>query len=156
MEVRIIDLPRVTIACQRHIGPYGPAIGTFWRGTFSPWLAANGLTGRPCYGIGHDDPSATPPDQCRYDAGVEIPDDLDVQAPSMRAVLPGGRYAVAQFKGAAAAIGDAWMQLCREWLPASDWQHDARPWFEYYPEDFSVDAKTGEFYCELCIPVCPR
>ena len=31
MDVRIIDLPKAHVAYQRLIGPYGPAIGQFWR-----------------------------------------------------------------------------------------------------------------------------
>ena len=42
MDVRIIDLPKAHVAYQRLIGPYGPAIGQFWRGTIAPWMHSNG------------------------------------------------------------------------------------------------------------------
>ena len=155
MEVRIVDLPAVKIAYQRLIGPYGPQIGELWRGSVYPWMAAHGLDGQPRYGIGHDDPSVTAPDKCRYDACVEVPGDFQVTGQASLATLPGGRYAVMQFKGTAATIGDAWMSMCRDWLPSSGFQYDARPAFEYFSKQSTRDPVTGVFDCELCIPVCP-
>jgi len=154
MQVEIVELPPVKIAYMRQIGPYGPAIGEFWDKAFTPWLVANGLLGEPCYGIGHDDPSITPPDKCRYDACVEVPADF---VPSGRAVnlgsLPGGRYAVARFYGNPQSIGDVWIELYRDWLPRSGFQCDVRPCFEYYPRNWKPDPATGQFGCDLCMPL---
>ncbi|MFC5474896.1 AraC family transcriptional regulator [Paraherbaspirillum soli] len=155
MNVRIIDLPEVKVAYQRHIGPYGAPVSAFWAETFKPWLQANALDDQTCYGIGHDDPSLTPPEKCRYDACVEVPDSFQATGKANLTTLPGGRYAVAQFKGTVPAIGDAWTEMLREWLPSSGMQFDARPCFERYSKDASFDPKTGEFECELCIPVRP-
>ena len=153
MEVRIIDLPEVRVAYQRHIGPYGPAIGTFWREAVAPWMHANGLSERTCYGIGHDAPGITPPDKCRYDACVAVPEAFQPGGQASIAVLPGGRYAVAPFSGAPATIGEAWMWLTREWLPSSGMQCDERPCFERFSAVSALDRRTGVLTCELCIPV---
>ncbi len=155
MEVNVIELPAVRVAYQRHIGPYGPAIGAFWRAQAAPWMQAHGLGEQQCYGIGHDDPCVTAPDKCRYDACVVIPDGFVPSGPVSVATLPGGRYAVAQFKGHTSSIGDAWMTLMREWLPASGFQCDERPCFEQFLPATSIDAQSGEFSCTLCIPVRP-
>lgn len=153
MEVRVIDLPEARVAYQRHIGPYGPAIGTFWREAVAPWMHANGLAGQTCYGIGHDAPGITPPDKCRYDACVEIPETFQPSGQASISVLPGGRYAVAQFSGAPATIAQAWTWLTREWLPSSGLQCDERPCFERFSAVSALDARTGSLTCELCIPV---
>jgi AraC family transcriptional regulator len=155
MEVRVIDLPAVRVAYQRTIGPYGPAIGTFWRDSVAPWMAAHGLGEQLCFGIGHDDPCITPPDKCRYDACVAVPDGFVASGQVNVCVLPGGRYAVADFKGHTANIGDAWMTLLREWLPSSGMQCDERPCFEQFLAASAIDARTGAFNCALCIPVRP-
>ena len=153
MDVRIVDLPKARVAYQRLIGPYGPAIGEFWRGTIAPWMHSNGLSDETCYGIGHDDPSLTPANKCRYDACVEVPahfvasGQVDIQA------LPGGRYAVASFKGKAEVLGNAWMWLTREWMPSSGLQCDDRPCFEMFSATTALDPHTGEFSCDICIPV---
>jgi AraC family transcriptional regulator len=153
MEVQVLDLPAARVAYQRLIGPYGPAIGTFWRGTMAPWMQAHGLVGSTCYGVGYDDPSITPPDKCRYDACVEVaPDFLPGQQADIM-TLPGGRYAVARFKAQPLAIAEAWMWLTREWLPSSGLQCDDRPCFERFDATTGMNPATGEFTCDICIPV---
>ncbi|KAB0517094.1 AraC family transcriptional regulator [Pseudomonas extremorientalis] len=153
MDVRIIDLPKVRVAYQRLIGPYGPAIGHFWRGTMAPWMHSNGLGDERCYGIGYDDPSITPPNKCRYDACVEVPASFLTSAQADIQTLPGGRYAVASFKGKTEKIADAWMWLTREWMPSSGLQCDDRPCFEMFFAATATDSDTGEFICDICIPV---
>lgn len=153
MEVHITELPEVRVAYQRQIGPYGPAIGMFWRETIAPWMQAHGLAGQTCYGVGHDDPSIAPPDKCRYDACVAVPNDFKPDGRAAVHTLPGGRYAVARFKGLPSTIGAAWISLTRDWLPASGMQCDERPCFERFCIATATDPATGEFCCDLCIPV---
>lgn len=153
MDVRIIDLPAVRVAYQRFIGPYGPAIGEFWRSTMAPWMESHGLSGATCYGIGYDDPSVTPADKCRYDACVEVPEGFQTSGRADIQTLPGGRYAAARFKGKPTAIADAWMWVTREWLPSSGLQCDDRPCFEMFSAATGMDPVTGEFSCDICIPV---
>lgn len=153
MDVRVIDLPAVRVAYQRLIGPYGPAIGSFWRGTIAPWMQSHGLSGETCYGVGYDDPSVTPPDKCRYDACVAVSDNFQTGGQADIQTLPGGRYAVASFKGQPMAIADAWMRLTREWLPSSGLQCDDRPCFEMFSAATGMNPQTGEFSCDICIPV---
>lgn len=151
MEVNVIDLPPVRIAYRRHIGPYGPSIGEFWDRTMMPWLSANGLDKATCYGIGHDDPSVTPPEKCRYDACVDIPPGFEPGGQFSVGTLPGGRYAVTRYTGSARNIGAAWNRLMKEWLPSSGLQLDERPCFERY-EGVSTQP-DGSFSCDICIPV---
>ena len=155
MEVTILELPAATIAYRRLIGPYGPGIGEFWRSEFLPWLRANGLAGRICYGIGHDDPSLTPAAKCRYDACVEVDNGFTVTGRTLLGHLPGGRYAVGRFRGRAERIGDFWVEMFREWLPASGYQYDARPCFERYRGKADNEAEDGVFEADICIPVRP-
>ena len=107
------------------------------------------------YGIGLDDPDFTPPAQCRYDACVQISDDLMVSAPASVAMLPGGRYAVAQFNGPVREMPIAWTRLLREWMPASGLQMDSRPAFEHMVADSCFDAARGTITCDLCVSVRP-
>lgn len=151
MDVKIIDLPPSRVAYRRHIGPYGPAIGEFWGRTMMPWILGNGVANATCYGIGHDDPSLTPADKCRYDACVEIPDGFEPGGQFSVANLPGGRYAVTRYSGAPRDIGPVWNRLMKEWLPSSGLQCDERPCFERYEN--LVTQSDGSFTCDICIPV---
>jgi len=157
MHLRIIDLPPTTVAFLRYTGPYGPALGDFWRNTFIPWLQANHLEGPTCYGVGLDDPVQTPPQQCRYDACVDVPAGFvasgSAYAPAQLSTLPGGRYAVAEFRGDTRDIGAAWVKMCSEWVPQQGLQIDARPCFERYLPGSRTDPETGLFSCEICVAV---
>lgn len=153
MNVQIETLPPVTIAYQRKIGPYGPEVTAFWGRAMAPWIQSHDLAANTCYGIAHDDPGVTPAAKCRYDAAVVVPDGFDPGTQANLAQLPGGRYAVAAFRGKPDTIAAAWGWLMREWLPSSGLQCDERPCFERFHLATIFDDATGELACDICIPV---
>jgi AraC family transcriptional regulator len=155
VNVRLIDRLPVRMGYLRYQGAYGPELGRFWAETFNRWLALQNLGAVSRFGIGHDDPSLVPPEQCRYDAGVAVPADWVPNGGAFVTELPGGRYAALDFEGTAADIVGAWSAMMGEWLPSSGLQLDARPCFEHYGPASKFDYKTGVFDCELCIPVAP-
>lgn len=156
MNVKLIDRPTAHIAYFRHLGPYGEAVSRFWQEIYAPWARAHRLgPDHARYGISYDDPSITAPERCRYDACAEVDPSFIASGGALQATLPGGRYAVLPFKGSAREISDAWAALLRDWLPASGYQLDARPCFEYYPKGAARDPVADTFECELCIPVTP-
>jgi AraC family transcriptional regulator len=155
MKVTIVDRQPTTVAYMRHVGPYGKPVSDFWITRVAPWMETNGLYGRTRYGISHDDPGITASEKLRYDAAVEVPKDFKGAGEHQMTVIPGGKYAVGRFKGDERQVGDAWAWLLREWLPASGMQLDTRPFFESYPIDVTYDRKTGEFECDINIPVTP-
>jgi AraC family transcriptional regulator len=155
MTVRLVDRGPVDVAYLRHIGPYGDPLMHFSQEVLYPWMAENNLLGRTRYGVALDDPSVTKPEQCRYDACVEVAKDIVLTGKPMRKSLPGGRYAVSSFYGTADEIGVAWDRILRDWLPTSGLQLDSRPFFEHYPPGARFEASTGRFECEICVPVAP-
>lgn len=155
MNVKLIDRPEVTIAYLRHTGPYGEAVGQFWFDTVVPWMELHGLMGEPRYGIAQDEPSVTDASRCRYDAGVEVPPDFVPSGGAQVATLRGGRYAVLPVRATSDTIGDAWTAMLRDWLPDSGLKIAFGPCFEHYPRDAGYDPATGEFECEICLPVAP-
>jgi AraC family transcriptional regulator len=156
MKVTLVDRNPVTIAYLRHLGAYGEPIARFWQEVYVPWAIMNKLGANHArYGISHDDPSITAPEQCRYDACAEVSADFVAIGSAFKTTIPGGKYAVLKFKGNAEQVGEAWASLLRDWLPLSGLQLDSRPAFEYYPRDASFNPETREFECEICIPVAP-
>jgi AraC family transcriptional regulator len=156
MKVTLIDRQPATVAYFRHLGPYGEPIARFWQETYVPWAVMNKLgADHARYGISHDDPSITAPEQCRYDACAEVSPDFMATGGALKTTIPGGKYAVFRFKGTVEQVGEAWAALLRDWLPSSGLQLDGRPCFEYYPKGAACDGKTGEFEREICIPVIP-
>jgi AraC family transcriptional regulator len=151
MKIVIVDRRPVKVFFLRYTGPFGEPVWKFWRNSVSPWLADHGLLDCPRYGVAVDNPGDTPPENCRYDACVEVP--YGLQLPDAEeTTLPGGRYAVTHFKGVGAEIGAAWSAFaaaCFDQYPV-DRQRLA---FEHYPRGATLDPKTGVFACELCLPV---
>lgn len=156
MQVTLVDRQPAYIAYLRHFGPYGEPLTRFWQETYVPWAIMNQLgEDHARYGISYDDPSITAPEQCRYDAGAEVDADFVATGGANKATVPGGKYAVYKFRGSAHQEGEAWSALLRDWLPSSGFQLDDRPCFEYYPKGAYCNGETGEFECELCVPVAP-
>jgi AraC family transcriptional regulator len=155
MNVKVNDRPPVRVVYLRHVGPYGASVAAFWQQRFYPYVVQHKLQGRPSYGISHDDPDITAPEKCRYDVCTEVDDSFVATGEGLVTTIPAGKYAALPFKGTTASINGAWKALMRDWLPASGWQLDSRPTFEYYPPDAGYDAATGEFECEIVIPLAP-
>ncbi len=153
MNVRVVEIEPARVAFLRYTGPFGPALGEFWRNVVAPWMQDNGLNGRVTYGVAMDDPGTTPPEKCRYDACVEVGHDDPAPPPATLATIPGGRYAVVDYFGASSGIGQAWHDFHAEALPAAGLIARPAPCFERYAADFRADPQTGEFACELFIPV---
>jgi AraC family transcriptional regulator len=158
MKIDLKTLPEIRVAYLRHTGPYGdPAIGRMW-GRFAAWCTSRGLKdGRHAsFGISRDSPEVTAADQLRYDACIEVdagftPDgDIGVQT-----IAP-GLYACTRFSGTPDAIHAAWVALFNGWLADSAYQSDDRLCLEAYGTAPEVDAATGAFACDLCVPVRPR
>lgn len=151
MKVEITERQPVRVAYQRYTGPLGEPLSRFWRATVAPWLADHGLVDCPRFGVTLDDPATTPPERCRYDACVELPNGLTLpDAP--QTTIAGGRYAVMPFKGTGAEIGAAWDRFCGTLGPAGRIDPN-RPVFEHYPRGATFDPRTGVFCCELCLPL---
>ncbi len=153
MDVTLTDREPAFVAYLRHTGPYGETLSRFWQQVVYPWMRENSLLGHARYGISHDDPGITDAARCRYDACVEVDRTSTLVKSALTSTIPGGRYAVLDFKGTSEEIGGAWNELLRDWLPSSGYQLDSRPCFEYYPEDATHDPLTGVFGCKICIPV---
>src|SRR5258706_6348776 len=155
MKVKVVELAPAYVAYLRHIGPYGEQLSRFWQDTVYPWMVTNDPVGKPRYGISHDDPSITAPEQCRYDACAEVAPNFVASGGAFKTVIPGGKYAALRFKGSGEQVVEAWAALLLDWLPSSGLQLGSRPSFEYYPKDAACDPQTGALECDICIPVVP-
>jgi AraC family transcriptional regulator len=153
VKIEIVERQPVQVACLRYSGSAGEGVGRFWRATVAPWLADHGLLDCPRYGVSLEDPRATPPETCRYDACIELPRGLDVPGAG-QITIAGGRYARTLFKGTGAQLGPAWGEFVAAALAeGSSGLDDRRHPFEHYPRGTLFDAKSGVFACELCLPL---
>jgi AraC family transcriptional regulator len=150
----LVELPAVTVAYFRQVGPYGSAIQPLWV-SLREWAMARGLwtPATISYGISHDSPMDTAPEKCRYDAGIEVPADFKFEQGVSRADLPGGNYARMEYVGKADDVCSAFGDVLHRVIPLLGKQYDhTRPMFERYTGCVNVEP-DGTFTCEICVPV---
>ena len=155
MPLALRSLPPMRLAFMRHTGAYAhPGLTQLWE-RFGAWCEAHRLaTPRPrFYGFSHDNPACTPPEQCRYDACVQIGIGLRTGPEVQVLDYPGGDYACQHFTGTGPEIAQAWACLAAPGQAPEGWEWAPGAALEIYDEDFAVDPATGRFPCWLCVPV---
>lgn len=150
MTYQIEEMPTSRIAYMRRIGPYGTENHALME-KLKAWAKANGLFTKfaVILGIAQDNPKTTPPENCRYDVCIVVPDDYVIADTDVSEMtLPGGRYAVFMIDHTAEAVQRAWGDIFPQ-LSAQGQQPDFfRPVLERY-----IPAMIEKHLCEICIPV---
>ena len=159
MDVRVEDLPEVTIAYIRHVGPYAGDTDLF-RGLFGrlfAWAGPRNLI-RPSesqiVSIYHDDPEVTDPQNLRTSVGVSVPPETEVSGEIGKLTMPSGTYAQARFELLPDQYEAAWKAVYGEWLPKSGYQPDDGPPFERYLNN-PEEHPECKHIVEICLPVKP-
>lgn len=155
-SVEIKELPKMTLAYIRHIGPYKGDDKLFerlWNRLFA-WAGPRGLIGGRDFRslvIYHDDPGVTIEDKLRMSVCITVPPETKVDGDIGKMELEAAKYVIARFEVNAQQFQEAWDWLYGEWFPASGYQPDEKPCFEMYPEE----PKDGLFVVDICVPVKP-
>jgi len=155
-SVEVKELPQMTVAYVRHIGPYNGNEKLFerlWNKLFS-WAAPRGLVGGKDFKsmiIYHDDPNVTSEDQLRMSVCITVSDDTKVDGEIGKMELEAAKYVIARFELTAQEFQQAWDWVYNEWLPTSGYQPEDKPSLEMYPEE----PKDGKFIVDICVPVKP-
>ncbi len=157
--VEVKDLPGLTLAYVRHIGPYQGNSVVFENliGRLMMWAGPRNLCRFPdtkVIIVYHDDPKVTEEDKLRISVGINVPKETAVEGEIGKLSLPGGACAVARFEIAPDEFARAWDSVYGGWLPASGYQPDDRPCFEIYHND---PGQHPEKKCvvDICVPVKP-
>jgi len=155
-SVEVAELPKMTVAYIRHIGPYKgneELFGSIWNRLFS-WAGPRGLLGGKDFKsliIYHDDPDVTIEDKLRMSVCITVPAETKVDGEVGKMEIEAARYVIARFDLTAKYFQQAWDWLYGQWFPTSGYQPDDKPCFEMYPEE----PKDGKFIVDICVPVKP-
>jgi AraC family transcriptional regulator len=87
-------------------------------------------------------------------AAIEVTDFDTIPDGLESLVLPGGLYAVFEYKGAPGAAADTFRYILSIWLPESSYTLDDRPHFEILGDKFKMGDPDSEE--EIWIPVKPK
>lgn len=108
---------------------------------------------RPTIGLVYDDPEITAPERCRYDACIEIDDEVAADAvPAGLKVrtIAGGTYAVLQHAGSYDTILDSYVALLGAWLPRQAWELSDEPVVERYVVSFGT-VPVEQLRTDVCV-----
>ncbi len=149
MTMTIENIPDCRIAYIRQVGPYGPGnVQTMEK--LKTWAHSAGLLKEESIilGIAYDAPDTTPPENCRYDACIILPDKYCIKDSINESKLNGGKYAVFKIDHTAEAVQEAWLTIFPE-LQKENYKLDySRPILERYKTKL-----INEHYCEICVPL---
>lgn len=155
-SIEIKQLPDMTVAYVRHIGPYKGNEELFrdlWQ-KLMIWAGPRGLMAQPdlkSLAIYHDDPNITDDMKLRTSICITVPEDTKVDGEVGKMKVEGGQYVVARFVVQTHQFAEAWNWVYASWFPASGYQPDDKPCFELYTEE----PKDGKFTVDICVPVKP-
>lgn len=153
MQVEIKQLPSYNFAFVRGIGPYKDSY-KIWDILF-PWAEKNGLLTGPfdCIGISHDNPAETPAEQCRYDAGIILPEGkiVNLEGSVQLAKTQAGLFACFTAKPVSAEEYTATFAEIFGWLTQNSYEVCNAP-YEYYP-DSHEHLEDHNFNVLFCVPV---
>ncbi len=159
ITVEVKNLPELTLAYVRHIGPYrnNPALFEKLIAKVMAWAGPRNLCRFPdtkVIAVYHDDPTVTEEDKLRVSLGINVAKDTAVEGGIGKLRLAGGPCAVARFEIALDGFERAWNSVYGGWLPASGYQPDDHPCFEVYHND---PGQHPEKKCvvDICVPVRP-
>lgn len=159
MKVEVKEMPELTVAYVRHIGPYkgDSALFESMFNKLMTWAGPRGLlrfSGFKVLSVYHDDPKVTDESKLRTSACITIPDGTSVDGEIGKMTLPGGQFAVAHFMLKNDEFEAAWDALMGGWLPGSGYQPDDRLCYELCHTS-PKDDPEGRAKVDICVPVKP-
>ena len=157
--VEVKELPEITLAYVRYVGPYkgdGQLFERLFNKLFQ-WAGSRNLlrfTDTKTIIIYHDNPDITDESKLRVSVCVSVPADTAVDGEIGKMVLPAGKYAMARFELSDDEYQEAWDWVYGTWLPESGYQPDDRPCFEMYYNDPKTHPE-GKSIVDICVGVKP-
>ncbi|SEL99509.1 DNA gyrase inhibitor GyrI [Rhodococcus maanshanensis] len=148
MRMTLQHVPTRRLAFVRVTGPFGQGNAQAIA-DIKQWASRRGLLrdGAILCGIPRDDPSATPPEECRYDAAIVVSDDLELDDTVGVGNLRGGRYAVFDVPHTTEGLNAAWSRLFAE-IETRGLAMDDAPIFEMYTSEL-----LARHTCQLWVPL---
>lgn len=154
LEVKIKSLPKMTVACVRHIGPYEKS-DTAWKKLIAV-AKKNGLIDKTTMFLGmyYDDPARTPADKLRCDACITV-DKKTADRGDLTVKEAGGQeYAMATHVGPYKNLMATYKFIFEKGLPKLGRVYSSGPTVEIYKNDPKV-TPPKELITEVYVPVKP-
>ena len=152
MKAEIKEMPEHHVAYVRKLGPYGKETCERAFGELMQWAGPRGyLSSGTMLGVYWDNPEVTPPEKCRVDACVTVPEGTTPEAPVAIQSIAGGPYAVCHFEISEDSFQGAWDEAFA-WLVGGGYECEDKPCYELYHNN-AEDHPEGKWIFDICIPL---
>ncbi|MDC8004650.1 AraC family transcriptional regulator [Aureisphaera galaxeae] len=151
---KILEMPAQEILFVRITGPYGnPEYALAWPKLWGQVKEQKLFTkGIQSFGVCHDDPHVTEPDNIRYDACLTIHKPAKAKGEIGVKTLEGGKFAVFLYQGSYEFLGDVYNYIFGNWLLESAFELREEPPMERYishPERTAPEKLKTEIYIPI-------
>ncbi len=159
VNVEVKELPEITVAYVRHIGPYKGDSALFDKmfTKLFKWAGARDLINFPetkTRAMYHDNPDITDDSKLRTSMCITVPSDTEVDGEIGKMNVEGDKQAIGHFELNADEYEQAWKIIYGDWLPQSGYQPDDKPCFEIYYNN-PKEHPEKKHIVDICIPVKP-
>lgn len=155
MNAEVREMPEYNVAYVRKIGPYGKETCEQAFEEVMKWAGPRGyLRSGKMLLVYWDNPEVTPPDRCRVDACVIVPEGTRPEGQVGVQVFSGGPYSVFRFELPPDGFGQAWEDAFT-WLVNSGYECDDKPCYELYHNN-AAEHPDGKWIFDICIPLKGR
>ena len=142
-------LPPRRVAYRRVFDAYSGGVLTAVQ-AMTGWARARGLAGGQWLGYQWDDPEIVPLDRCRYDVGVEVPEDVPLDADVQEIRFPAMTVVEVPVRGGIDLELRVFDWLYATWLPARGCVPDSQPCFEAWDgEPFAHGVEHFELRVQI-------
>jgi len=150
----IRSLPARRVAYLRVLRPYEGGV-TAAAARLVAWARERDLAGGQWLGFQWDDPEIVPPDRCRYDVGVVVPEGARLGADVHEVRFAPMHVAEVELVGSIDLELRALDWLYRTWLPESGYVPDHQPCFEAWAGEPFAHG-DAHFELRLQLPIAAR
>ena len=116
MNAEVREMPEYNVAYVRKMGAYGKETCEQAFGELMQWAGPRGHLGAGVMlGVYWDNPEVTPPEKCRVDACISVPEGTVPDRPVGMQTISGGPYAVCHFELQTDSFQQAWEDSQKFW-----------------------------------------
>jgi len=154
MKPEIVEFEETTVISARAYGTYAEAAPKAWSQVMK-FAYSNRLMNKSVrmFGISHDDPNVTKPDNIRYDACIDIDANIENESGLRKMTITGGKYAKFLHKGPYENFHETYSFIFNEWLHESNHKLRDDPCFEIYLNKDPRRTKPENLKTEIYIPI---
>lgn len=147
-SVRVRRLPARRLATLRVFRPFEKGRVPRAAAKLVRWAEPRGLAGGQWYGFMWEEPELVPLEKCRYDVGLEVPEQVPLGEEIFEQRFPAMTVAELAFSGSIEREIQAFEWLYGGWLPRSGFVPDHQPAFEAWN---GLPFAHGEAHFELSL-----